>query len=241
MDVLEGARDAQSRDRVGRAARDVMRQKRHAAVVARIKSRDDVQQRRLAGTVGADKADDFALPARKTDAVESFDAAERQRNIFDGQQRFDRLANNSVAHEGSRRRCCSECRRRRTIWLRTGETAAARSPRQARKAPGSARRARRFRRRSCNNFRTPETTRAGTRSGRRPRWRRRCGCGRRSPSWSGRSPSVRDRGSRVRRHGSHAPSARPQRRHRRRSARKRRTAVRRCSGPSDEPPRGFRA
>ena len=115
MDVLESARHAQSCNRVGLAARNVVSKKRHTALVARIKSRDDVQQSRLAGSVGADEADDFALLAGKTNTVEGLNAAERECDIVDSQQRLLLFGKRSCVRGADRRRCGRHCPRWRAI------------------------------------------------------------------------------------------------------------------------------
>src|SRR5262249_24446790 len=57
------------------------------AAVGRVDARHHVEQRGLAGSVGADQPDDLALGDRKVDAVERDEAAEAARQCCAGKQR----------------------------------------------------------------------------------------------------------------------------------------------------------
>ena len=79
--------------------------KRDPALAERVEARQAVEQRRLAGAVRADEADDVAARDRERDAVERDDAAEADRHVLDLEQR--------LGFDGAPRRQC--CRMRATI------------------------------------------------------------------------------------------------------------------------------
>ena len=78
-EVLEGAADADVGDAVRRPAQDAAALEQDVAGARRVEPAEAVEQRRLAGAVRADQAEDLALPHVERDVVERDDAAERAR------------------------------------------------------------------------------------------------------------------------------------------------------------------
>ncbi len=76
LDVLEGARDAQRRDRVRRLRDQVLAVEADAAGGRRVDAADQVEHRRLAGAVGADQREDLAALHVEADVVDRQHAAE---------------------------------------------------------------------------------------------------------------------------------------------------------------------
>ena len=76
-DVLERARNSGARDPVRWLAADVGTAKQHRTPARAVGARDNVEQRRLSGAVGADDADDLFRQDIQRNVVESVDAAER--------------------------------------------------------------------------------------------------------------------------------------------------------------------
>ena len=79
-DELEGARDAARADFIWRQARDVPAAEADAPAVGGERARDEIEERRLAGPVGAHDAEELALLEREADVVDGADAAERFRH-----------------------------------------------------------------------------------------------------------------------------------------------------------------
>ena len=74
---LEGAHHAGGADPVRRQAGDVLAVEGDAAGIGRLEAGDGGEQRRLAGAVGPDQADDLALPHVERGLVDGLQAAER--------------------------------------------------------------------------------------------------------------------------------------------------------------------
>src|SRR5439155_14926969 len=75
VDELEGARHAEPGQPHGPHAADVLALEAHGAARGRQQAREDVDERRLAGAVGADDRHELAAPDPQRDAVEGADAA----------------------------------------------------------------------------------------------------------------------------------------------------------------------
>ena len=82
FDVLEGAGDAELGDAEGRLLGDVLILEINPARGRAVDPRDQVEDRTLAGAVGADDREDLALLHREADGVDRLQAAEMQREIF---------------------------------------------------------------------------------------------------------------------------------------------------------------
>ena len=82
FDVLERARDAEPRDVVRRLLRNVLIFEKNSARCRRIDPRDQVEDRTLAGAVGADDRENLALLDREADGIDRLQATEMQREIF---------------------------------------------------------------------------------------------------------------------------------------------------------------
>ena len=76
LDVLEGAGDSKGCDLVRRNARDVAAVERQLARRGVVDAADQVEDRRLAGTVGADDREHLALADLEGDGVDGPDATE---------------------------------------------------------------------------------------------------------------------------------------------------------------------
>ena len=85
--VLEGARDADLGDAMRRPRQQRAPGEQDVAPVRRVEAADAIEQRRLAGAVRTDQAEDLALVQRERDAVERDDAAEPQRDVANLEQR----------------------------------------------------------------------------------------------------------------------------------------------------------
>ena len=86
LELLEGARDAAAGDAVGPQAGDLAAVEEDAAGVGRLEAGDQVEQRRLAGAVGADDAEDLALVDIEGDVGVGGEAAEALGHAFDVEQ-----------------------------------------------------------------------------------------------------------------------------------------------------------
>src|SRR3984893_585733 len=75
-DVLEGARDAEPRDAMGRQAADADAVEENLTAAEREESRDTVERGGLARAVGADHRDDGAVLDRKADVGDRLEPAE---------------------------------------------------------------------------------------------------------------------------------------------------------------------
>jgi hypothetical protein len=92
-EVLKGAADAERRDAVRRRLEERPALERDPPVAERVEARQAIEERRLAGAVRADEADDVAARDRERHPVEGDDAAETDRHVLDLEQRwFDGLA-----------------------------------------------------------------------------------------------------------------------------------------------------
>src|SRR5436190_11589194 len=78
--VLERPRESQSPAPICRPSRHVAILEQHAAVRRTIEAAEDVDERRLAGPVRPDQADDLALPQLERDVAERLDTRERTRD-----------------------------------------------------------------------------------------------------------------------------------------------------------------
>ena len=83
LDVLERARDAHAGDLVRRHAGDVAILVEQAPRGRLVEPRDHVEDRRLAGAVGADDGEDLALADLEIDVVDRLEAAEVERETVD--------------------------------------------------------------------------------------------------------------------------------------------------------------
>src|SRR5262249_53665938 len=79
-DVLERPRNAASGDAMSRKAGDVDTGKPHLSARGLHHAGDDIEERRLASTVGSDEADDLAVGNRKVDVAERGQPAKALRN-----------------------------------------------------------------------------------------------------------------------------------------------------------------
>ncbi|MGY3585120.1 hypothetical protein ACVIF9_003797 [Bradyrhizobium sp. USDA 4350] len=82
LDVLEGARDAEPGNVVGRLLGDVLILEEDLARGRRIDPRDQVEDRALAGSVGPDDREDLALLDREADRIDGLEAAEMQGQVL---------------------------------------------------------------------------------------------------------------------------------------------------------------
>jgi hypothetical protein len=80
-DVLEGPADAEGGDAMARHLQQRMAVERHRAAVALVQPRQAVEERGLAGAVGADQPGDLPGLDAEGDAVEGDDAAETDRHV----------------------------------------------------------------------------------------------------------------------------------------------------------------
>ena len=88
LQVLERAADAEHRDvACGSSAPIVASAETDGAVVERLIAADEVEQRRLAGAVGADQCGDRARRHREADLVDGAQTAEGARGVRDLEQR----------------------------------------------------------------------------------------------------------------------------------------------------------
>ena len=81
--VLEGAREAERGELLGRQAGDVAAREVDAAGVRRVEPGDEIEQRGLAGAVRPDDADQLALGDGERQRVDGGDAAEAARQPLD--------------------------------------------------------------------------------------------------------------------------------------------------------------
>ena len=86
LDVLERARDPAPDDPVRRRAQQALAVEDDLALVRLVQPRDQVEERRLAGAVRADQADDLALADVERDVVDRDDPAEPPRHVLDREQ-----------------------------------------------------------------------------------------------------------------------------------------------------------
>lgn len=82
---LERARDASGREPFRRQTRDVTAFEANLASVGPVQPGDEIEQRRLAGAIGADDADELALGEIEVDRVDRGEAAEAPRQPAQGQ------------------------------------------------------------------------------------------------------------------------------------------------------------
>jgi hypothetical protein len=82
LDVLEGAGDAELGDVVGRLLRDVLVLEEDAARGRPVDPRDQVEDRALAGAVGADDREDLTFLDRERDCIDGLETAEMQRQVL---------------------------------------------------------------------------------------------------------------------------------------------------------------
>ena len=85
-EVLERPPDAERRDAMGRQPEDRAAVEADVASVGRVEAAQAVEERRLAGAVRADEADDGAALDVEAEPVEGDDAAEVNREIAHAQQ-----------------------------------------------------------------------------------------------------------------------------------------------------------
>ena len=85
-DVLEGAADADFGDPVRRARQDARAFHQDIAGARLIESGETVEQRRLAGAVRSDQAEDCALVHVKGHAIQRDDAAEHDADVANREQ-----------------------------------------------------------------------------------------------------------------------------------------------------------
>src|SRR5690606_1093323 len=112
--VLERAADAEPGDAEGLLAVDAPALEMHLARRERREARDQVEKRRLAGTVRADDADELALGDRGRDAVDRGETAEAARRAVDGEKRRHRQPTSEPALVSSPRQAPPSCRRTRS-------------------------------------------------------------------------------------------------------------------------------
>ncbi len=90
LEVLEGPREAEPREREARPAGDVLVGEPDAAGIGREHAADQVEERGLAGTIGADDRLDAARLERKGEIAHRLDAAEGLRQRLDPQQAHEK-------------------------------------------------------------------------------------------------------------------------------------------------------
>src|SRR5207244_1352675 len=83
LDVLEGARDPQAQDLVCGVLQEIFTREVDAPRLWCVQACDAVEERRLAGAVGADQADHGTLGNLERDLVERPDAAEPDAQFAD--------------------------------------------------------------------------------------------------------------------------------------------------------------
>src|SRR3989442_7421814 len=96
-EVLERPPDAERRDAMGRQPEDRAAVEADVASVGRVEAAQAVEERRLAGAVRADEADDRSLVHVERDGVEREDAPETDREVVNGQDRHQARANFTTA------------------------------------------------------------------------------------------------------------------------------------------------
>jgi hypothetical protein len=82
-DVLEGARDAERRDAVGRRVHEPLSLEEEAPLILAIEAREDVEERGLSRAVGPDEPVDLALADREAHAGKRDEAAEALGDVLD--------------------------------------------------------------------------------------------------------------------------------------------------------------
>jgi hypothetical protein len=97
LDVLEGARDAPPGDLVRRHARDVLAGEDQPAAGRIVDARDEVEDRRLAGAVGADDREHLPLLDGEAHPVEGLDAAEVDLEVLGREERHRRRSERMYA------------------------------------------------------------------------------------------------------------------------------------------------
>ena len=111
---LEGAPDAQAPDAARRQAGDVLAGQHHAAAVGRELAAHHVEERRLAGAVGADDGEQLAGLDRERDVARGHHAAERFVQPLDASRLMPAPLRGSEAwRRPSRAACAGAARRRR--------------------------------------------------------------------------------------------------------------------------------
>ncbi len=104
LQVLEGARHAESGHAVRRAGGDVVTVEQHAAGIGRVDTCCQVEERGLAGPVRANNGMDRAGANRQAEVVYGADPAERLAERLDGQQAHRRRSLSRACSEGTRPR-----------------------------------------------------------------------------------------------------------------------------------------
>ena len=88
--ILEGARDPQFGDVMGRNPRHVLAREGHAARIGVVEPADQVEHRRLARPVGADDAEHFAIDDLERHVAHGLDTAEADREVLSLEQAIAR-------------------------------------------------------------------------------------------------------------------------------------------------------
>ena len=126
--VLEAAPEAGRGTLGGRGqVRDVVAGEHDASGVEREEARHEVEDRRLAGAVRSDDADDLALVDVERGAVDGADAAEASDEAVDG-ERHRPVADGAQPPSADARRSASSARRR---WRNTDRSRSGRASRSA--------------------------------------------------------------------------------------------------------------
>src|SRR6266699_4150862 len=86
-DVLERARNPESRDPIGGRSSQVLAFEQDAAAVRAVQARYEVEERRLPGAVRSDQPDDLSLLEVERNVGESDDPAETPRDVLDRKKR----------------------------------------------------------------------------------------------------------------------------------------------------------
>src|SRR5262249_32572317 len=97
--ILESAGDAAARRLVGPHRGACAALECDAALLRLIKAVDDVEHRGLAGAVGADNGADFSAIDAEGYLGQRLHTAERQRDAVDGEERFMRAVDETIARE----------------------------------------------------------------------------------------------------------------------------------------------
>ena len=88
FDILEGARNAHRGDLMRRRMREIAAFKEYLSRSRRVEAADEVEDRGLARTVGANEGEHFAFSYIKADAIDSQHAAETHAQVLGRQKNF---------------------------------------------------------------------------------------------------------------------------------------------------------
>src|SRR6266446_206676 len=95
---LEGTAQSEAGDLARLTVQQRPAREHDLALLRAVNAADDVEERRLAGAVGADQAADLAAICREVDAVERFHAAEAEGKVAHAQERRGHLERSGSSH-----------------------------------------------------------------------------------------------------------------------------------------------